>query len=403
MKNHSERTAHQRVIFGAGSLELLGDLAQEAGAHRVLLVTDAGLVRAGHAQRAVNAIELAGVSVHVFDRVSENPTTRDVDACVADAQAQAVDFIVGMGGGSSMDTAKGANFILTNGGHMADYRGHNKARRPMLPMIAIPTTAGTGSECQSYALIADAVTHQKMACGDDKAFPRIALLDPELTLSLPRRVTANTGIDALTHALESHVTSVRTAESQSYSRKAWRLIEQNLETVLLDPSNVAARGAMLRASAYGGMAIAHSMLGAVHAAANPLSARFDLVHGQAVGILLPHVMSFNARDPQALAQYRDLAASANLARPDDDPEHALQALLARIIHLLNSAEIPDGLDACGVDRASFPALAQEAARQWTATYNPVKLDTHDFVALYRAAHESRAAAQRAAASSHSMW
>src|SRR5579862_3511464 len=210
---------HTRLVFGEGVIELLGALVKEYGGRRALVVTDSGIARAGHAALASQSIEKAGLRAHVYDRVHENPTTQHVADCVASAREHDIDFIVGLGGGSSMDTAKGSNFILTNGGKMADYWGINKATRPMLPLIAVPTTAGTGSECQSFALIADETTHQKMACGDVKAYAKVALLDPLLTLSQPPRVTANTGIDTITHALESHVTSVRTAVSQLFSRE----------------------------------------------------------------------------------------------------------------------------------------------------------------------------------------
>src|SRR6478736_7301413 len=169
-----------RLVFGPGVVAQVGPLARELGAKKILLVTDAGIVAAGHAGRVIASLEAAGLRVTVFDQARENPTTRCVAECVAAAQAAGIDFIIGLGGGSSMDTAKGCNFILTNGGEMKDYWGLGKARLPMLPLIAIPTTGGTGSECQSFALITDEQTHQKMACGDSKAAARIAVLDPEL-------------------------------------------------------------------------------------------------------------------------------------------------------------------------------------------------------------------------------
>ena len=158
-----------RLIFGAGALSRVGQLARELGGTRVLVVTDVGIVAAGHAERALEALRSEGLFATMFDGVRENPDARDVERCVAVARAQGVDLFVGLGGGSAMDTAKGANFVLTNGGQIADYKGIGKASLPMLPLIAIPTTAGTGSECQSFALISDPVSHLKMACGDPKA------------------------------------------------------------------------------------------------------------------------------------------------------------------------------------------------------------------------------------------
>src|SRR6516162_5019798 len=244
-----------RVVFGPGSLARLGELTRDLGGKRILLVTDPGLEAAGHPQRAVASIKDAGIPVFVFDGVEENPTTRHVDACLAFAKKHAIDFIVAVGGGSSMDCAKGTNVLLSNGGAMADYKGYGKATKPMLPSIGVPTTAGTGSEAQSYALIADDKTHMKMACGDRKAAFKIAILDPEVTVSQPPKVTALTGIDALSHAIESYVTANRSPVSQMFAREGWELLEVNLEKVLRDPRDLEARGAMQMGAFLAGTAI----------------------------------------------------------------------------------------------------------------------------------------------------
>jgi alcohol dehydrogenase len=304
--DHQPRT---RIVFGIDASAGAGELARETGMKRVLLVTDPGVVAAGHAERVRQSLEKAGVATALFGKVRENPTTADVDACLAAAREAGIDGIVGLGGGSSMDTAKGCNFLLTNGGRMQDYWGVGKAARPMLPLIAIPTTAGTGSECQSFALIADIETHQKMACGDPKAAARAAILDPALTLSQPPRVTACTGIDALSHALETAVSKKRNALSLAYSREALRLCETSLPRVVQRGGDLEARAGMLLGAALGGLAIENSMLGAVHAAANPLTAHFRLAHGQAVGLMLPSVIRFNAADPETARLYDEFDGS----------------------------------------------------------------------------------------------
>ena len=382
--DHQPRT---RVLFGVNSSDQTGELARELGAKNVLLVTDPGIVAAGHAERVRRRLEECGIKVLVFDRARENPTTRCVDDCVSVAKAGAVEAIVGLGGGSSMDTAKGCNFILTNGGRMQDYWGVGKATRPMLPLIAIPTTAGTGSECQSAALIADEATHQKMACLDPKAAARIAILDPALTLSQPARVAAATGIDAVAHAVETAVTLKRNAFSLMYSHEAFKLCVKSLPEVLQNPAGMEARGRMLLGAALAGTAIENSMLGAAHAAANPLTAHFGVVHGQAVGILLPHVVRFNSEDPVVREQYAELASAPEIACVSDGHEPACRALIERLEMLLDLAEIPRTLDRFGVKRDSIPMLAAEAARQWTATFNPRKIGQADFISLYEAAFE----------------
>jgi alcohol dehydrogenase len=378
--DHQPRT---RIVFGPGVLGRLGSLARELGATCALIVTDRGIVAAGHACRATASLQEAGIRVLTDDGVRENPTTGDVDRCLAIARSAPIDLIVGIGGGSSMDTAKGANFLLTNGGAMRDYWGVGKATRPMLPLIAIPTTAGTGSECQSAALIADEVTHQKMACLDPKAAARIALLDPELTLSKPRFVTAVTGIDAIAHALETAVTRKRTAISSLYAREAFQLLFPALPAVLADPTHLDARSRMLLGAAYAGTAIELSMLGAAHAAANPLTAHFNIVHGAAVGLMLPAVIRFNATLPEAAATYADLAVAAGIAGPHVPQSIALAWLIEAVTALLRTAGIPTSLTAAGVDPNAIPELAAEAARQWTATFNPRSITAADFEALYR--------------------
>ncbi len=381
---------HTRLVFGAGSLARLGELARELGGQRALVVTDRGLVAAGHVGRAVAALSSQVDTVTVFDEVRENPTTADVARCLAAARAAGADLLVGLGGGSSMDTAKGTNFLLTNGGEMRDYWGVGKATRPMLPLIAVPTTSGTGSECQCAALIADEVTHQKMACLDPKAAARVALLDPELTVSLPARVTAVTGVDALAHAVESAVTTKRNALSLMYSHEAFKRLTHAFPVVLRTPGDLQARGEMQLGAAFAGTAIEHSMLGAAHSCANPLTAHFNVVHGAAVGLMLPHVIRFNAAGDGTIRRaYAELASAPELACVSGGLEAAVEALIARLEALLNLAGIPRSLAEAGADPGQIPMLAAEAARQWTANFNPRPLSEQDFIGLFTAACERR--------------
>jgi alcohol dehydrogenase len=384
--DHQPRT---RLIFGVNSVDRVGELARELGAKRVLLVTDPGIVAAGHAERAQRSLKAAGLEIAVFDRAKENPTTKCVEDCVAVATAATIDTIIGLGGGSSMDTAKGCNFLLTNGGRMQDYWGVGKASRPMLPLIAIPTTAGTGSECQSAALIVDEATHQKMACLDPKAAARIAILDPGLTLSQPPGVTACTGIDAIAHAVETAVSKKRNPVSAMYSREAFKLCVTSFPELLLAPASLEARGRMLLGAALSGLAIENSMLGAAHAAANPLTIHYGIVHGQAVGMMLPSVVRFNGADPAARQAYAQLSSGAQIAARGHEPDGALDALAGRLEVLLNLAGMPPSLAESGVERARIPELAEEAARQWTAAFNPRPVSKDDFAKLYEAAFNPR--------------
>lgn len=371
-----------RIVFGVGCVDRVGEVAGELSSKRALLVTDPGIVRAGHAERVTAILKKRNVEVVCFDQVEENPGTHCVEKCVEVARAAGVDTIIGLGGGSSMDTAKGCNFILTNGGRMSDYWGIGKARLPMLPLIAIPTTGGTGSECQSFALITDEQTHQKMACGDPKAAAHVALLDPALTLSQPPRVTACSGVDAVAHAVETAVTKARSPLSLMYSREAFRLTMAGLPRVMKSPDDLEARGWMLLGAAWAGTAIENSMLGAAHSAANPLTAHFGTPHGQAVGMMLPHVVRFNALEPLIAAAYREMACAAHIARPSDAPPAASEALASRLEHLLEIAGLPRSLNLAVERRQHIPALAQEASRQWTAQFNPRAVSIADFENLY---------------------
>jgi alcohol dehydrogenase len=370
-----------RVVFGPGTLSRLGELARELGARRVLVVTDPGLEAAGHPQRALLSLREADLEAILFDGVDENPTSRCVELGVDAARREHIDCLVAVGGGSSMDTAKGINFLLTNGGQMSDYKGFGKATKPMLPSIGVPTTAGTGSEAQSFALIADEKTHLKMACGDRKAAFRVTILDPEVTVSQPRGVTAVTGIDALSHALESYVSTRRNPLSQAFAREAWRALEQNFDTVLHHSQDLQARGAMQLGAHFAGAAIENSMLGACHACANPLTAHYGLTHGIAIGILLPHVIRFNS--PVASALYGDLAHDVGLV--NGDTEAAGEMLARRVEAFLRTAELPAHLSQSGIGRGILPVLAEEAAQQWTGRYNPRLVTETELLQLYEAA------------------
>ena len=381
-----------RLVFGVNALDRAGELAREISLSHILLVTDPGILAAGHADRARRILERAGMKVAVFGDVIENPTTQCVDECLRAARGAGIDGFVALGGGSSLDTAKGCNFILTNGGEIKDYWGVGKATRPMLPLIAIPTTAGTGSECQSAALIADTETHQKMACLDSKAAARISILDPTLTLSLPRRVTACTGIDAIAHVVETAVTKKRNGYSLMCSHEAFKLTLPNLPRIFADPNDLEARGRMLLGAAFAGIAIENSMLGAAHAAANPLTAHYGIVHGQAVGMMLPHVVRWNGQEPEILKAYAELASAPEIACLEDGMDAALEALVGHLDHLLELAEMPRSLAECGVQEDMIATLSEEAAGQWTANFNPRPIQAKDFEMLYRAAFQSRAAA-----------
>ena len=359
-----------KVIFGPNCVRFVGNKAKDFNATKALIVTDSGILNAGHLDVVLESMNDSQVDCIVYSEVTENPSSYDVNNCATFAKSHSVDLILGLGGGSSLDTAKGANFIITNGGEMKDYRGIDKASNDMLPFFAIPTTAGTGSECQSFAIISDTETHEKMACGDKRAAARIAFLDPLLTTTQPFKITAQTGIDAISHSIESLVTKTKTDVSEQYSRLSFQLINRSFKNVIKDPENINARSDMLLGAAYAGTAIECSMLGAAHAAANPMTAKFSIPHGVAVGIMLPHIIKYNSLDNEVADVYDSLIG---------------QCLSERVVELLNIAKIKVRLSEYGITNNDLLSLSEAAATQWTGNFNPRRVSVDDFLELYKSA------------------
>jgi alcohol dehydrogenase len=367
-----------RAIFGAGVFQQLGEIAKSLGFRRALLVADRGVRDAGFVARAVDSLNTAGITAIPFHEFGENPDSEMCEGGRAYAAPLRIDAVIGLGGGSSLDCAKGINFLLTNGGTMAEYRGYGKVRSPLLPMIGVPTTAGTGSEAQSYAVISDAATHMKMACGDPSAAVKVAILDPELTLTAPRGVTATSGFDAIAHAVETAVTKRRTTVSEMFSHRAWSLLNEAFPVVMKSPNDLEARSAMLAGSHFAGIAIEQSMLGAAHACANPLTARVGLVHGVALAALLPHVVRWNGS--VTAEQY------APLVEPGTAVDEVVERLALRLEALITAGGLTGRLRDHGVDETSLPQLADLAAQQWTGTFNPRPFDAAGAMEIYRAAY-----------------
>lgn len=371
-----------RLIFGPGSSSQIAELALSLGATRVMIVSDAGIVAAGHFQRITDRLQQAGLATGAFHDFTENPTSDMVDAGVAAAAAFSPDLLIGLGGGSSLDCCKAMNFVYSCGGSIRDYQGVGKATADLLPMIAIPTTGGTGSETQSFALISDAETHVKMACGDRRAACRVAILDPELTVTMPERVTSLTGIDAISHAIETYVTVRRNAISTTYSRGSFGLLAKSFLRVLQEPEDLTARGDMQLGASLAGMAIETSMLGAAHATANPLTARHGIAHGQAVGLMLPAVIRFNGMEHAAW--YAELLreiqpAGAAATRVEDAPDR----LADRVEHWVRSAGLAVSLSELSISASEMDRLTEDALEQWTGTFNPIALNAESVRGLYR--------------------
>lgn len=371
-----------RLVFGENSFARLGELSagcvDRIGSTRVLVVADDGIVAAGHFETALSHLHDAGLTTGSFHDFRENPTSDMIDQGVRVAAEFQPDVLVGLGGGSSMDCAKGINFVYSCGGRIHDYHGVGKATADMLPMIAVPTTAGTGSEAQSFALISDAQTHVKMACGDPRAACRVAILDPLLTLTQPAGVTALTGIDAISHAIETYVSRRRNPMSCTYSRRAFGLLAGSFLDVIERPGDIAARANMQLGATLAGMAIETSMLGAAHATANPLTARHGIVHGQAVGLMLPAVIRFNG--VQHADWYAELMREIE---PTIAVADAPRVLAERVQDWMTRAGLSTSLDDLSIPSSDIGLFVQDALQQWTGTFNPIPLDADTTRDLYR--------------------
>lgn len=357
-------------------LDAIGPAIAARGWTRALIVVDPGLRSAGHLGPLQTRLQESGVAVHLFDDVRPEPTEADAQRCAEAITASGADVLVALGGGSALDTAKLGSFLATNPGPIEQHHGPGAPANPLLPLVAIPTTAGTGSEVQSFALV-QLRSGRKLACGAPGAMPVLTLLCPELTHSCPAQVTAMAGLDALVHAVECYVTTARTEASAAHARHAFRLLRANLPAVLADPHNATARAAMLTGSVMAGQAIEASMLGAAHATANALSAAAHVPHGNAVAIMLPHVIRHNARDPDVAQRYTTLAQ--DLPTPGSDA-HALADDLSA---LLRATGLPSTPTAWGLHAADAPRLADEAATQWTLRFNPVAFRAAELHPIFR--------------------
>jgi len=353
----------QYVCTGPGSVSELGRVMAQQDLKKPLLVVDPGMISGGHLEFLLQSLEATVESVQVYTDVSENPTDRSIRKGADKLRSEKFDSIIGFGGGSAMDTAKGLNFLITNGGQMMDYQGYGKASLPMLPSIGIPTTAGSGSEAQSYAIVVRAEDNVKIACGDIKARFQSVILDSRLLLSVPRDVQAAAGIDAVSHALESFVCRASTTRSRSFSRKSWEYLERSIEKSVIQGIPRSAED-MLLGSYLAGNAIEQSMLGAAHACANPLTARYGIRHGVAIGLVLPEVIRFNSESGEV--EYDRIDTVDPIKSNSDRIE-------GRIRKMRLALGLPTALVQIGVERSKIPELSRSAALQRTGQFNPVQV------------------------------
>ena len=375
------------IVFEPGGIRRLGEIAGDLLGEHVLLITDPGLQKAGLAALAVDALTQSGATVEVYGEVEEDPSRATVEAATALAAAFGATGIVGFGGGSSMDVAKLVSALAGGDQPLDEMWGQEQVRRRVLPLVLVPTTAGTGSEVTRSAIVT-LPGARKQGVVSAALLPDIALLDPDLTLSLPAFGTAATGIDAMTHAIESY--TVRHPNANPISRaaaiEALKLLGRNIETAVAEPGNREARGAMLLGAMVAGTAFANAPVAAVHALAHPIGGGFHVAHGLSNALVLPHVMRFNA--PVAAARYAELAPHIFPDLADTgDAEALCAALIERIAELRTKVGLVTRLRDVGVGEDDLPAMAQKAtAMQFLLDNNPRDMTEADILDIYRAAY-----------------
>ncbi|MEH6589678.1 MAG: iron-containing alcohol dehydrogenase [Halioglobus sp.] len=368
------RSPLQLTFCGEGSTEQLVAHIMRSGYKKVLLVTDRPLVELGLAGRVIGPVEASGAEVVVYDGVLPDPTVEIVAGALAMYTQQNCDAVVGLGGGSSIDTAKTVAAAATNGG-IQPIMGLFKVKNLPAPLFAIPTTAGTGSEASWFAVISDSETHQKTGIGAPALLPKATALDPSLMVGLPRSITAATGMDALTHAIETFIAPAANQEVRSLSLPAAEIIFSNLREAYDNGSNLEARESMAIASYYAGISLNISAVGYVHAIAHQLGARYGTPHGLANAIVLPHVLDLNL---EAVGpQLAELADAAGLCAAGDSDRVKAEKLVAAVRVLNDALDIPVTLEA--LDPSDIPALVKDAASE-ARTYSVPTVLTRDQIA-----------------------
>lgn len=370
-------------IMGIDCLEQAMSAVAGYGLRKALIVTDQGLAQAGVAARIAQKLALQDIDSVVFDGAKPNPSIANVEAGLALLQRERCDCVVSLGGGSPHDCAKGIALCATNGGHISDYEGVDRSRKPQLPLIAINTTAGTASEMTRFCIITDEARHVKMAIVDRNVTPILSLNDPALMVAMPKGLTAATGMDALTHAIEAYVSTAATPITDACALKAISLISENLRQAVNDGTDLQARERMAYAQFLAGMAFNNASLGYVHAMAHQLGGFYDLPHGVCNAVLLPHVQRFNAQ--VSAVRLRDVAKALGVKVCGLDAEQGAAAAVSAIEHLAAAVGIPAGLAELGVQLEDFPVLAQNALKDACGLTNPRVASQEEIEGLFRAA------------------
>lgn len=371
------------VHFGEGVSKKLGEIAAGLGAKSAFVVYDKGVKAAGIVDGLIASLNQASILTTEFDGVVPNPHDTLVENAATQARLSNADIVVAIGGGSAIDAAKAINILLTNPSPINAYEGVNQVKLPTKPLIAIPTTSGTASEVTAVSVVTDTVRTKKMVIVGQFVGAAIALADPLLTVGMPKAVTAATGMDALTHAIEAYVSRAAMPPTDVMALKAIALICENLLNAFDDGKNIAARSGMLLGSMMAGFAFNSAILGLTHSIAHPLSAHFNLPHGVANAIGLPFVMAFNA--PVAPKRFRDIAEAMGIDTSGLSDEQAANAAVEHVRKLNRALKIPT-LSECAIPKDSFERLAEDALVEASTFFNPREATREDVLTMLEAAY-----------------
>ena len=370
-------------LMGADCLKDAGDQVGELGFKKALIVTDKVLGQIGIVKKVTDVLDNKNIEYAIYDETKPNPTVKNVNDGLALLKEKECDFVISLGGGSAHDCAKGIALLATNGGEIKDYEGVDKSKKPQLPMVGINTTAGTGSEMTLFAIITDEERHIKMALVDKHLTPIIAVNDPMLMLAMPKSLTAATGMDALTHAIEAYVSTSATPITDACAEKAIELISNYLVNAVENGQDVEARDMMAYAEYLAGMAFNNASLGYVHAMAHQLGGFYNLPHGVCNAILLPHVQEYNkATSASRLAKIAKIMGG-NIEGLTD--EQGADLCIDMIKSLSQTIGIPEGLGVLGVKESDFETLATNALNDACSLTNPRKGNLEEVKAIFRKA------------------
>ncbi len=381
-------TAPRLMAIGGGALAELPNLLARLGLARPLIVTDPYIAGSGILERATALFDAARIPWSVFSDTVPDPTTAVIETGVARLQAGDFDSLVAIGGGSSIDTAKGMSVLFANGGQMRDYKVPNEIPLAGPPVVAIPTTAGTGSEVTRFTVVTDTETDEKMLIAGLACCPSAAIVDFELTLTMPLRLTADTGIDSLTHAIEAYVSRRANPFTDGLAKNAMGLIARNIRTACADPQNRAAREAMMLGATHAGMAFSNASVALVHGMSRPIGAFFHVPHGLSNAMLLPEITAFSA--PAALERYADCARAMGVAEEGEGSQAAVARLLDELRRLNQDLKVPSP-SAYGIERARYdellPVMTSQALASGSPANNPRVPTSEEIIELYRRVYE----------------